>query len=167
MIDKIRKNENLETAVFGGGCFWGIEAAFAKLKGVESTAVGYAGGTKENPTYEDVLTKKTGHAETVKIEYDPKIISYQELLSVSFTLHDPTTLNRQGAVAGSQYRSIILYVDDAQKKDAEKFIGKLSAGKIFANPIVTEVKPLDVFYPAEKYHQKYFEKNSNKSHCLI
>jgi len=161
------KNQNLETAVFGAGCFWGVEARFAKVKGVVKTTVGYAGGTKENPTYEDVLTKKTGHAETVKIEYDPKIVSYDDLLAVFFKLHDPTTPNRQGPDVGSNYRSLILSVGEEQKQAAEKFIAKLEKEKMFASPIVTEIQPLEKFWPAEEYHQKYFEKHSGESSCYI
>ena len=158
---------NIETAVFGAGCFWGVEARFAKVKGVISTEVGYAGGEKESPTYEDVLTKKTGHAEVVKIEFDPEIVSYEELLSILFKFHDPTILDRQGPDIGSNYRSLILYTSDAQKKAAEKYIEKLERDHTFASPIVTEIKPLEKFWPAEVYHQKYFVKNSGKSACRI
>jgi peptide-methionine (S)-S-oxide reductase len=161
------KNNNLETAVFGAGCFWGVEARFSKVKGVAKTTVGYAGGTKEKPTYEDVLTKKTGHAEVVKVEFDPNAVSFEVLLTAFFEFHDPTTLDRQGPDVGSNYRSIILYTSEAQKQAAEKFIAKLEKEKIFTSPIVTEIKPLDAFWPAEEYHQQYFDKNSGKSACRI
>ena len=161
------KNEKLETAVFGAGCFWGVEARFAKVEGVMETTVGYAGGEKENPTYEDVLTKKTGHAEVVKIEFDPKVVSYEELLSILFKFHDPTTLNRQDPDVGSNYRSVILYIDQNQKNSSEKFVKKLEKEKIFAGSIVTEIKSLKKFWPAEEYHQKYFAKNPSKSACHI
>jgi peptide-methionine (S)-S-oxide reductase len=161
------KKTKLATAVFGAGCFWGVESRFLKVKGVAKTTVGYAGGTKENPTYEDVLTKKTGHAETVKIEYDPKIVSYDDLLAIFFKFHDPTTLDRQGPDVGSNYRSLILFASEEQRQAAEKFIAKLEKEKMFASPIVTEIRPLEKFWPAEEYHQKYFEKNQDKSHCRI
>jgi len=164
---KNNSEKKFETAIFGAGCFWGVEARFLKVKGVAETTVGYAGGTKENPTYEEVLTKKTGHAEAVKIEYDPKIVSYDDLLAVFFKLHDPTTQDRQGPDIGSNYRSLVLYTSEAQKQAAEKYVKKLESDKNFANPIVTEIKPFDVFWPAEEYHQKYFEKNSGKSSCHI
>lgn len=161
---------HFQTAVFGGGCFWCLEAAFARLKGVRSVVSGYAGGeTKRGkaPTYEDVSTGKTGHAETVKIDFDPQMISYKDLLSVFFSLHDPTTLNRQGADIGTQYRSVILFADDTQKEKAESFVEGLKDQKIYDRPIVTEIKPLEEFFPAEEYHQKYFEKNPGKAYCQI
>jgi len=159
--------KKFETAVFGGGCFWCVEAAFAKLKGIVFIVSGYAGGTNEKPTYENVCSGKTGHAEIVKIEFDPEIISYQDLLSVFFTLHDPTTPDRQGSDVGPQYRSIILYENDEQKKEAEEFIQKLNADKTFASPTTTEIKPLEKFWPAEEYHQKYFEKNPSLAYCQV
>jgi methionine-S-sulfoxide reductase len=165
MNEMLKANKKNETTVFGGGCFWCLEAVFEKLKGVKSVVSGYAGGTKENPTYEEVCSGKTGHAEVVKIEYDPEIISFTELLTVFFAVHDPTTLNCQGADAGTQYRSVILYSGDLQKAEAEKFIEKLSAEKVFDQPIVTEIKPLENFYPAENYHQQYFQYNKQKPYC--
>jgi len=165
------KKNDLRTAIFGGGCFWCIEAAYAKLKGVISVVSGYAGGDSpaggRNPTYEEVCSGKTGHAEVVKIDYDPKIISYADLLAVFFALHDPTTPNRQGADSGRQYRSMILHTDKEQKKQAKNFIEKLVSEKIFSDPIVTEIKPLKKFFPAEDYHQKYFEKNPSQAYCRI
>jgi len=164
MRNKSEKNE-FETAVLGGGCFWCLEAVFVKLKGARSVVSGYAGGAKNNPTSEEVCSGKTGHAEVTKIEYDPNVISFQDLLTVFFAMHNPTTLNRQGADSGTQYRSIILYSSEKQKKEAKEFVEKLNSDKIFDNPIVTEIKPLDVFYPAENYHQKYFEYNALKPYC--
>jgi peptide-methionine (S)-S-oxide reductase len=166
MENNFGKNE-LKTAVFGGGCFWCLEAVFNKLKGVKSVISGYAGGEKIKPTYEKVCSGKTGHAEVMKIEYYPAEISFEKLLAVFFAMHDPTTLNRQGADVGTQYRSIILYSDEQQKNKAEKFIEKLSSEKVFASPIVTEISPLEEFFSAEDYHQKYFEKNPSQAYCQI
>lgn len=157
----------IKTAVLGGGCFWCLEAAFSKVKGVVSVISGYAGGTKEAPTYGDVCNGSTGHAEVIEIKYDPKIISYEEILHLFFSIHDPTTRNRQGNDIGTQYRSIILYDTQEEKLLAEKIIKKLEKEKIYPNPFVTEVKPLDKFYPAEEYHQKYFARNPDKAYCQI
>jgi peptide-methionine (S)-S-oxide reductase len=160
----------LQSAVFGGGCFWCVESAFSQLKGVQSAVSGYSGGPysdAENPSYESVCSGKTGHAEVVRIEYDPKIVSYWDLLKVFFAVHDPTSLNRQGADAGTQYRSIILYSNLEQKAEAEKYISELETEKVFESPVVTEVKPLERFFPAEEYHQKYFEKNPRAAYCRI
>jgi len=158
-------------AVFGGGCFWCTEAVFATLKGVVSVVPGYAGGTKINPTYEEVSSENTGHAEVIKLEYAPEIISYEDLLTVFFYTHDPTTKDRQGNDIGSQYRSIILYADDEQKAIAENFIAELNlAAKPPSEekkPIVTELKLLDKFYEAEKYHKEYFKKNPNQAYCQL
>ncbi|MDD5569151.1 MAG: peptide-methionine (S)-S-oxide reductase MsrA [Candidatus Pacebacteria bacterium] len=156
---------NLETAVFGGGCFWGIEAVFSHVKGVQSVVSGYAGGTKENPSYEEVSRGRTGHAETVQVIFDSGLIKYEELVRIFLTIHDPTTLNRQGVDVGSQYRSIILYTDEKQKEAAEKAIKEFSENKFYNKPIVTEIKPLKDFYPAEEYHQKYFEKHPAPGSC--
>lgn len=150
-------------AVFGGGCFWCTEAIFPQLKGVKKVTPGYAGGETENPNYESVCSGNTGHAEVIEIEFDPNIISYKELLEIFFNTHDPTTLNRQGNDAGTQYRSIILYSSEKQKREAEDLISKI--GPEFKNPIVTEVKKLDKFYPAEEYHREYFKKNPDKAYC--
>lgn len=155
-------NSKTQVAVFGGGCFWCTEAVFEELKGVVSVKPGYAGGTMKNPTYEDVRTGETGHAEVIKIEYDPKTISYNDLLVVFFATHDPTTLNRQGADIGTQYRSVIFYTTEAQKKEAETFIEKLNESEPRA---VTEVRPLDAFYEAEEYHKKYYLNNTAAPYC--
>jgi len=156
-----------EIAVFGGGCFWCTEALFEQLRGVASVTSGYAGGTKENPTYEEVCGGTTGYAEVIKIEYDSNEISYDTLLSVFFSTHDPTTMNQQGNDVGAQYRSIILYTTEEQKSEVEKFIQKLEQEKTFDNLIVTELKPLEKFYDAEAQHQKFYEKNSNQPYCQI
>lgn len=161
------KKEKYGTAVFGGGCFWCLEAVFSKLKGVHAVTSGYAGSAKKYPTYEEVCSGTTGHAEVTKAEYNPAVLSYRDLLTVFFAMHDPTTPNRQGADAGTQYRSIILYTDKDQKMEAEGFIKKLNEEKVYPSPIVTEIKPLKDFYPAENYHQKYFESNTSKPYCRI
>ncbi len=148
-----------ETIVFGGGCFWCTEAVFLQLKGVIAVTPGYAGGAHSNPSYEQVSSGRTGHAEVIKIEYDADVLSFRKLLEVFFASHDPTTLNRQGADIGSQYRSIILYTTEEQLKGAEAMIGELTEARKFANPIVTELKPLHAFYPAEAYHRSYYTKN--------
>ena len=149
----------MEKATFAAGCFWGIEEAFRKIKGVKKTTVGYMGGTFENPNYEDVCTGMTGHAEVVEIEYDPGLVSYEDLLNKFWDMHDPTQVNRQGVDVGSQYRSIIFYYDEKQKKIAEKSKHILAESKKFKKPIATEIKEAETFYKAEEYHQKYFEKN--------
>jgi peptide-methionine (S)-S-oxide reductase len=154
-----------ETAVFGGGCFWCTEAVFSELKGVLKAEPGYSGGTLANPSYEQVCTDKTGHAEVVQITFDPREISYENLLEVFFSTHDPTTLNRQGADAGTQYRSAVFYTNPEQKKAAEETIAKLNAEGVFGRKIVTQVAPLDVFYPAEDYHHDYFRKNPSAGYC--
>lgn len=149
----------MEKATFGAGCFWHIEHEFRKLKGVLSTEVGYSGGALNNPSYKDVCTGTTGHAEVVNIEFDSKIISYEELLNIFFKIHDPTTLNRQGPDVGTQYRSAVFFHTPDQEKLAFKTIEKLSNSKIFKDKIVTEIKPIINFYRAEEYHQQYFQKN--------
>jgi len=156
-----------EKAYFGGGCFWCLDAAFSRLKGIEKVIAGYAGGIKADPTYEQVCGGNTGHAEIVETTFNPSIISYETLLELFFSLHDPTTLNRQGSDVGTQYRSIVLYVDTKQKETAEKVIEKIRKEKLYAHPIVTEVVKLDKFYPAEDYHQKYFEKNPEAAYCQL
>ncbi len=155
----------MEVATLGGGCFWCIEAIYSELKGVVKAESGYAGGSVPNPTYEDVCTDETGHAEVVQITFDPKIISYREILQVFFTVHDPTTLNRQGADAGTQYRSVIFYHDAEQKKIAEEVMGEINSKKIWGKPTVTQLEPLDKFYPAEDYHQNYFKNNPYQGYC--
>lgn len=151
-----------EVAVFGGGCFWCTEAVFKSLKGVLSVMPGYAGGNRPNPTYEEVCTGTTGHAEVIRIEFDSEKISFNDLLAVFFSTHDPTTLNRQGADTGTQYRSIILYASETQKRDAERFIQKLKSSGV---AVVTELKPLEKFYEAEKIHQDYYAKNPFQPYC--
>ncbi len=163
--ERMETDEELETAVFGGGCFWSIEAIFSLLKGVTDAEVGYAGGFKENPTYEQVCQGNTGHAEVVKITFDPNIISYSKLLEVFFYIHDPTTLNRQGNDVGGQYRSIILYTSPEQEKTVKEFIDELKKTEVYSDPIVTEVEPLDKYYKAENYHQDYFKNNSIQPYC--
>ncbi|MBI2053832.1 MAG: bifunctional methionine sulfoxide reductase B/A protein [Candidatus Staskawiczbacteria bacterium] len=165
-LDFISKKEEVkEEAVFGAGCFWCAEAIFSRLKGVVSAVSGYAGGEKQNPRYEEVSSGNTGHAEVVKIIYDPQIIQYGSLLDVFFHTHNPTEKNMQGNDIGTQYRSIILYANDGQKKEALKFINELEKSKEFTRPIVTELKPLKNFYEAEDYHQKYYSKNPRKPYC--
>ncbi len=154
-----------EIAVFGAGCFWCTEALFSRLKGIISVTPGYAGGTKENPTYEEVCEGKTGHAEVSRIVFDPKIISYDKLLEVFWHVHDPTSLNRQGADIGSQYRSLILYTSEEQKQQVQASLKKLEKAKIFGQKIVTEIKPLDKFYEAESYHHDYYLKNESGPYC--
>src|SRR3984957_8638759 len=154
-----------EIADLGGGCFWCMEAVFERLPGVISVTSGFAGGTTENPTYEQVCTETTGHAEVTEIEFDPTKISYDKLLEVFWQAHDPTTLNRQGADVGTSYRSIILYRDRKQELLAQK--SKLAAQENFKNPIVTEIVPLTKFWPAEDYHQKYYDNNSNAPYCQV
>lgn len=153
------------TAVFGGGCFWCTEAAMQDLRGVKSVVPGYAGGHLPEPSYQQVCTGRTGHAEMVKVEFDPDVISYETLLKVFFTSHDPTTLNRQGNDIGTQYRSIILYTDEQQKAEAEKFIAELNPE--FDNSIVTTVEPLTEFYEAEEYHHNYFKRNPYAGYCQV
>ena len=152
-----------ETAVFAAGCFWGVEAAFRKVKGVKKAVSGYTGGTLANPSYKDVCTGKTGHAEAVRLEFDPSQITYEDLLEVFFAIHDPTTLNSQGPDFGTQYRSAIFYTDPAQKEIAEKVMKSLGESGKFKDKIVTEISKAGEFYPAEDYHQNYFEKNATRS----
>lgn len=157
-----------ETAVFGGGCFWCTEAVFKMLKGVSSVTSGYAGGTTENPTYMQVTEGDTGHAEVIKIEYDPTLISFRTLMTVFFASHDPTTLNRQGADVGTQYRSIILATTPTQEEEAKKFILELNSSSKMGAPVVTEVVPLQKFFEAEDYHKDYYAKNKQiNRYCEI
>lgn len=156
-----------EIATFGGGCFWCVEAIFKELKGVEKVVSGYAGGAMANPSYEQVSTGDTGHAEAVQITFDPKVISYEQLLEVFFLTHDPTTPNRQGDDIGTQYRSVIFYHDEKQKRLAEAFIKKLAAEQVYEARIVTEILPYSQFYPAESYHQDYYAQNPNKPYCQL
>jgi peptide-methionine (S)-S-oxide reductase len=156
---------NTAIAVFGGGCFWCTEAVFERLRGVIAVMPGYAGGTTPNPTYRQVGSGKTGHAEVVRVIYDPAQISYNELMTVFFATHDPTTLNRQGADVGTEYRSMILYSTDDQKREAEAFIRELNTSDAFDGPIVTEVSPLTAFYEAEDYHREYYRTNTAAPYC--
>lgn len=155
----------IKTATLGGGCFWCLEAAFLRLKGVESVVSGYAGGSVPDPGYRQVCTGTTGHAEVVQVRFDDSVIGFATLLEVFFTIHDPTTLNRQGADVGSQYRSVIFYHDEPQREVAETQIAALEAAGIWGAPIVTEVLPLPQFYPAEAYHQDYFRQNPYQGYC--
>lgn len=164
-FQQTQNGEKTAIAVFGGGCFWCTEAIFQSLAGVLGARPGYAGGTAPNPTYEGVSSGATGHAEVTRVEYDPSVISYDDLLTVFFATHDPTSLNRQGNDVGTQYRSIVLYANDEQKTAAEKFIAKLQVES--AKPIVTEVKPLGVFYEAEDYHRNYFLKHADAAYCQL
>ncbi len=154
-----------EVATFGSGCFWCSEAVFSELGGVAEVLPGYSGGKTANPSYEDVCTDKTGHAEVAQITFDPEVISFRELLEVLFSTHDPTTLNRQGADQGTQYRSVIFYGSEEQRMEAEKIIAELTKDKVFRNPIVTEVAPLKAFYPAEDYHRNYYSRNPAQPYC--
>jgi methionine-S-sulfoxide reductase len=158
-------NDKLATATFGEGCFWCSEAVFQNLKGVKSVASGYSGGAVENPSYEDVCTGRTGHAEVIQVTYDPAVISFEDLLKVFWQTHDPTTLNRQGHDSGTQYRSAIFYHNDEQRQIAEKYKQQVDASKTFSSPIVTEITEFKKFYPAEKYHQDYFNLNPTQQYC--
>ncbi len=157
----------MEVATLAGGCFWCLEAIFDELEGVEKVVSGYSGGKTANPSYKEVCGGRTGHAEAVQVVFDPSVISYREILAVFFSMHDPTTLNRQGADVGTQYRSVIFYHDDKQKALAEQLIKELNAAKIWSRPIVTEVAPFGSFYPAEGYHQRYFKQNATQSYCQV
>ena len=159
-------SNNLQTATLGAGCFWCVEAVFQNLKGVERVVSGYAGGHVDHPTYQQVCTGMTGHAEVAQITFDPAVISYAELLDVFWRTHDPTTLNRQGADAGEQYRSVIFYHNNEQKVIAEKSKRDIAAAGLWPNPIVTEIVPLTGFYEAETYHQDYFRQNPYQPYCL-
>ncbi len=159
--------KQLAVATLAGGCFWCLEAVFDELKGVESVESGYSGGTVPNPSYAQVCDGNTGHAEAVQITFDPQVLSYHDLLTVFFAIHDPTTLNRQGADAGTQYRSAIFYHDEEQKKMAGQVLQEIADSQIWSNPIVTELTPFDQFYPAEDYHQEYFAHNSFQPYCRI
>nr|WP_291854947.1 peptide-methionine (S)-S-oxide reductase MsrA [Marinilabilia sp.] len=163
----IQANNKKEVATLGGGCFWCIEAVFEELKGVTKVESGYSGGKIDNPTYREVCSGLTGHAEVVRIFFDPAIVSYKEILSVFFSVHDPTTLNRQGADVGTQYRSVIFYHDEKQKQEAEEVIQELKKQKVYQKPVVTEVSPAEGFFVAEDAHQNYFENNSNQPYCQV
>lgn len=156
----------LETATLGGGCFWCVEAVYQDVKGVERVVSGYAGGHVENPTYQQVCTGRTGHAEVAQITFDPDVISYEEILYIFWRVHDPTTLNRQGNDVGPQYRSAIFYHNEEQKAIAERSLAETEAAKVWPNPIVTEIAPLDTFYEAEDYHQNYYRNNPYQPYCM-
>lgn len=158
-------NTNLHTATLAGGCFWCLEAVFDEIKGIHSVESGYTGGHMDNPSYRAVCNGDTGHAEVIQVHFDPNIVSYRDLLNVFFAIHDPTTLNRQGADTGTQYRSAIFYHDDEQKKIAEELIKDLNSQHIWDKPIVSEVTKLDKFYMAEDYHQEYFARNPYQPYC--
>lgn len=159
--------QQTEVATLGGGCFWCLEAVYDQLNGVLHVESGYAGGHVAHPTYEQVCTGRTGHAEVVQVTFDPAVISYREILEVFFAIHDPTTLNRQGADVGTQYRSVIFYHSPAQKEIAEAMIAELEARRVFPNRIVTEVTPLNAFYPAEAYHQEYYQNHPGQPYCRV
>jgi peptide-methionine (S)-S-oxide reductase len=155
----------METVTLGGGCFWCLEAVYDRMEGVQSVVSGYMGGKTANPSYNDVCGGGTGHAEVVQVTFDPKVTSFRDVLEVFFTIHDPTTLNRQGNDAGTQYRSAIFFHSPEQETVARQFIAELTADKVWSNPIVTEVTPASTFYPAEDYHQEYFERNPGQPYC--
>ena len=156
-----------EVATLGGGCFWCLEAVYLELKGIERVESGYAGGTVANPSYEDVCSGTTGHAEVVQLTFDPSVISFKDILEVFFTIHDPTTLDRQGYDVGTQYRSVIFYHTPEQRVTAEQTIAELGKAGIWRNPIVTRIEPFTAFYPAEAYHQNYFERNPFQPYCQV
>jgi peptide-methionine (S)-S-oxide reductase len=156
-----------ETATLGGGCFWCLDAVFRELRGVRSVVSGYAGGSIENPTYEQVCGGRTGHVEVVRVEFDSEEVSYREILEVFFTIHDPTTLDRQGADEGTQYRSVIFHDGEAQARTARETIRDLEAEEVWPDPIVTAIEPLPRFYPAEAHHQDYFERNPGQGYCRV
>lgn len=156
-----------ETATFGGGCFWCTEAVFLQMRGVKSVTSGYTGGHKPNPTYDDICDGDTGHAEVVQIVFDPKVISFSELLEVHWRSHDPTTLNRQGNDRGPQYRSAVFYHSEQQRELAERYKAKIDAAGVYAKPLVTEITKASTFYPAEAYHQNYYAKNSGDGYCRV
>ena len=155
-----------EVAVLGGGCFWCLEAVYLDVEGVQAVESGYAGGSVVDPTYEQVCNGDTGHAEVVKVRFDADTISFREILGIFFGIHDPTTLNRQGADIGTQYRSVIFYVDDTQRAQAQALIDELARGDIFDRPIVTQLAPLPDYYPAEAYHQRYYEQHPYQGYCM-
>ncbi len=161
------KTEQREVATLGGGCFWCTEAVFSELKGVEKAEPGYSGGSLPNPTYEQVCSGTTGHAEVMQVTFDPNVISYKEILDVFFAIHDPTTLNRQGNDVGTQYRSVIFYHSEEQKATAEKVIEELTKAKTWDAPIVTQVEPFKAFYQAEDYHKNYFKRHPEQAYCQV
>jgi peptide-methionine (S)-S-oxide reductase len=165
MSEKTQENKALEVATFGGGCFWCLEAVFEQLKGVQRVESGYAGGSVADPSYEQVCTGTTGHAEVVQVTFDPAVVSYADLLGVFFATHDPTTLNRQGPDVGTQYRSVVFYHSPEQKRQAEEAISRLDAAGVWGAPVVTEVAPVRAFYRAEDYHQGFFRAHPGQGYC--
>jgi len=163
----VSQETSLEVATFAGGCFWCIEAVFREVDGVEQVVSGYTGGRTSNPAYQQVCTGKTGHAEAIQLSFNPSRISYREILEIFFSVHDPTTLNRQGADVGTQYRSAIFYHNEQQKAIAEELIGELNRAKLWKNPIVTQVVPVNTFYQAEEYHQEYFSRHPEQGYCQV
>jgi peptide-methionine (S)-S-oxide reductase len=166
-IEEIPMSDNVEVATLGAGCFWCVEAVFQDVKGVHKVESGYTGGHVENPTYKQICTGTTGHAEVAQITFDPTVISFEDILMIFWHTHDPTTLNRQGNDAGTQYRSAIFYHNEKQKEIAEKSKAETEASDLWPNPIVTEITPLDVYYPAEDYHQNYFNNNPYQPYCMM
>lgn len=164
---KMNVQEGKEVATFAGGCFWCTEAIFQEVKGVEKVVSGYTGGTIKNPSYREVCNGTTGHAEAIQITFDPKLVSYEDLLEIFFGTHDPTTLNRQGADVGTQYRSEVFYHSEAQKEKAEQYIKWIEQEKLYSKPIVTKVSPASEFYAAEEYHQDYYSQNSQQGYCQM
>lgn len=165
--DNALSGSSTQLATLGGGCFWCIEAVFERVRGVEKVVSGYSGGKRENPTYEQVTTGATGHAEVVQVHFDPGILSYRQILEIFFAMHDPTTLDRQGADVGTQYRSVVFYHDDSQKETAEALLAEFERDAVFPDPVVTELSPLSVFYEAEKYHQDYYDNNPGQGYCRV
>ena len=163
---KIRMSNNIETATIANGCFWCTEAIFQRLNGIETVISGYSGGTTKNPSYKEISTGRTGHAEVIQLKFNPSIITFQEILEVFFSTHDPTTLNRQGGDIGTQYRSAIFYHSEEQKQVAEQFIKVLTEASVFENPIVTKVTKFTIFYNAEAYHQNYYNNNKTQGYCM-
>ncbi|HRG78958.1 MAG TPA: peptide-methionine (S)-S-oxide reductase MsrA [Cyclobacteriaceae bacterium] len=157
--------KEFEVATLGSGCFWCTEAFFLRVKGIESVVSGYSGGKVKNPTYREVCSGLTGHAEVIQVKFDPALISYSEVLEIFWNTHDPTTLNKQGADEGTQYRSVVFYHSDSQKQTAEDYKKQLDKSGVYKNPIVTEISPFTVFYPAEDYHQNYYALNPNQGYC--
>jgi len=165
--DKTTVPEGREVATLSGGCFWCLEAIFKEVKGIEKVVSGYSGGTTVNPSYQQVCSGATGHAESVQLTYDPKVISFREILAIFFSVHDPTTLNRQGADVGTQYRSAIFYRNDEQKAEAEEAIRQLNTSNSWGAPVVTKLEPFKDFYPAEEYHQNYYVRNPEQPYCRV
>lgn len=165
-ISGVHDSVRCDTATFGAGCFWCVEAIFSELKGVKSVLSGYTGGTKAFPTYAEISSGETGHAEVAQITYDPKVTSYKDLLEVFWQVHDPTSLNRQGPDIGTQYRSVIFYRNNSQKEEAEFYLRRLNEENVYGKPVVTKVEPMGMFYKAEDYHQNYYTDNSNQTYCV-